>query len=101
MIIVFLISKRPSGLIDMIVIFGGLRFSLRIKFEGGVRGKNVFKDKISLLVGELIRKINWLGKGNIDRILNGKQLKQQFGVVLKKSFFDVLCGCRKGKRDDG
>ena len=101
MIVVFLISKRPPGLIDMVIISGGLRFSLRIKFEGGVRGKNVFKDKISLLVGELIRKKNRLRKGNIDRILNGKQLKQKLGVVLKKSFFDVLCGCWKGKRDDG
>jgi len=85
----------------MIVIIGGLRLSLRIKFKGGVRGKNVFKEKISLLVGELIRKINRLRKGNIDRIFDGKQLKQQFGVVLKKSFFDVLSGSWKSKRDDG
>jgi len=85
----------------MIVIIGGLGFSLRIKFEGGVGGENVFKDEVSLLVGELIRKINRFGKRDIDGSLNGKQLKQQFRVVLKKSLFDVLCGCRKYNRDEG
>jgi hypothetical protein len=78
----------------MIGIFGGLGLSFGIKLEGGVRGKNIFKHKVGLLVRELIRKIYRLRKRYINWILSGKKLKKKFGVVLEKCFFDILCGCR-------
>jgi len=94
LIVIFFISKGPSGLIDLIVASGRWGSFFGIKFKGGVRRKNVFKNKISLLIRKLIRKIDRLRKSDIDGILNGKKLKKKFGIVLQKSFFDVLRGCR-------
>ena len=66
-------------------------------FMNGKQVENILENKIGLLVRKLVRKINRFGKRNIDRILNRKKLKKQLGVVLKKCFFDVLCGCRLGE----
>jgi hypothetical protein len=57
----------------MVFLFRRWRTSFGIEFKSGVKRKNVFKDKISLLVGELIRKKDWLRKRNIDRILSRKE----------------------------
>lgn len=72
MIVIFFISKGPSGLKDMIHVFRGLRLPVGIELEGGIRRKDVLKNEVCLLVRQLIGKINRFRKRNIDGILSGK-----------------------------
>jgi hypothetical protein len=58
----------------MVFLISGRGGSFGIKFKGGIRGKNVFEHKISLLIGKLIRKIYRFRKRDIDRVLSGKKL---------------------------
>jgi len=99
LIVIFFVSKGPPGLIDVAVAFRRRWLSFGIKFKGGVCGENVFENKIGLLAGELIGKIYRFGKRDIDGILRGKKLKEQFGVILEKGSLDILGSRRKGKSE--
>lgn len=60
------VLERPSCLEDEVIIVRLERWNIfGIKFKCNEGSEDFSEEKKSLLVGELVRKGNWFGKGNI------------------------------------
>ena len=94
MFAVFPVLEGPACLENIRIPSHSRRFSIGIEFKGGVAFKNSFEKKESLLVGYLIRKCDGIGDRDIHIAVLAEEGVKELGIVLKKSFFDVLCGCR-------
>lgn len=66
LVVVLLIPKRPSGLKNVAGFFRSKRLQFGVELESGIKGENFFEHKVCLLMSDLIRKKNGIGKRNID-----------------------------------
>jgi len=93
LVVGFFVQEGPPGFVDKILIFRNLGMRFRVEFESGIGREYLFENKIGLLMGKLVGKVDRFGQRDIDMCVCGKQVVEKFRIVLEECFFDVLCSC--------
>ena len=96
LIVIFIVSEWPPGFENKVFfIWSRGDFALWKKFEGCIRGKYFFKQKISLLAGELVGEWDRLREGDVYRAAWWEMRVEYLWIILEECFFYVLCSCGK------